>query len=458
MKARIATAARLAALVLTSAALLAGCATAPAPDKTGVVTAPVQWAGDASAGAVAGGWIAAFGDATLVQLVNEAVAHNRDLQATAATITQAEAEARKAASVQVPLVGLNVGSTRSGDSKGLVQNDTGVSLGIAWEADVWGRIRAGVQAGEAGVAAARADYDAARRSLAAQTARAWFQAIETRRQHALAQQALDNLTDMQRIVQAQQREGLASGLDLHLVQADLGVARARVQEMFTASNDAVRSVELLLGRYPSAELEVAPDLPAMPPPAPAGQPAELLERRPDLRAGEAQLAQAFALAQQARAARLPRISLTAAGGTASTALQSLVLPLDSFWYLGVNLFQPLIDGGRLQADVDSADAQQRAAIEQYAGKVLRAFNEVEHSLDAETTLRARSAALQDAAHEAEQAWRLSLRRYEQGDAGLLDALQLHQRLLEIRQSLYRIELLQLSERVNLHLALGGDFL
>ena len=445
------------ALPLTCLVILSACATTPAPDTGAVIPPPPAWSGPAQAGTVAAGWLAGFNDSVLVRLVNEAVAHNHDLRAAAARVDEAQAEARKAAASRVPMVGVNAGAQRAGDSQSLVQSDAGVSLAIAWELDVWGRIRAGAAAGAAGVEAASADYEYARLSLAAQTARAWFQAIEAQQQYTLATASLDTLREMLRIVNVRQREGLASGLDIHLVQTDLGVSESRVQETANARHDAIRSLELLLGRYPAAELEVRADLPAMPAVAPAGQPAELLERRPDLRAAEARVAAAFSLAQQARAARLPRISLTGAAGTASTALQALVLPLDSFWYVGLNLFQPLIDGGRLQADVDIADARQRAALEQYAGKLLNAFNEVEHSLDTEAGLRARSRSLRDAAGQAGMAHQLALRRYQEGDSDLLDALQLHQRLLEIQQSLYRVELLQLTERVTLHLALGGDF-
>jgi outer membrane protein TolC len=183
----------------------------------------------------------------------------------------------------------------------------------------------------------------------------------------------------------------------------------------------------------------------------------LLERRPDLRAAEARVAAAFTLAREARAARLPRISLTGAAGSASSALQALILPVDSFWYIGLNLFQPLIDGGCLKADVEIADARRRAAIEDYAGKVLNAFSEVERSLSAEASLRQRSLSLHDAAEQAAAAHRLAMLRYQQGETDLLDVLQQHQHLLEIEQSLYSVELLALSERVNLHLALGGDF-
>lgn len=192
-------------------------------------------------------------------------------------------------------------------------------------------------------------------------------------------------------------------------------------------------------------------------PAPAGLPAALLERRPDLRAAQAQVAAAFAVKRESRAARLPRISLTGAAGSASSALLALILPVDRFWYIGLNLFQPLIDGGRLKADVEIADARQRAAIEQYAGKALNAFGDVEHSLGTEASLRRRSQSLRAAAVEAAEAHRLTALRYREGESDLLDVLQLHQRLLEIEQSLYRVELLQLSERINLHLALGGDF-
>jgi multidrug efflux system outer membrane protein len=438
--------------------VLGGCATTPAPDLAAVTAQPpAQWLSSAEAGQVRAGWLASFDDAELLRLVDEAVANNHDLRIAAARLDEAEAEARKAAAAKVPMVGVDAGTRRAGDFESTAQTDAGVSLAIAWELDVWGRISAGATAGSARAGAAARDYAWARLSLAAQTARAWLQAIEALRQQALAQASLDNLTEMRRIVGARQREGLASGLDTHLIQTDLGVASSRLEETTNARLDAVRSLELLLGRYPSAELAVRDSLPAMPPPAPAGLPAELLERRPDLRAAEAQVAAAFAVSREARAARLPRITLTGAGGSASSALQALLLPMDSFWYIGLNLFQPLIDGGRLKADVEIADARQRAAIEQYAAKVLNAFYEVERSLSAEDSLRARSQSLRDAAEQAAAAHRLAMRRYQEGESELLDVLQLHQHLLEIEQSLYRVELLQLSERVNLYLALGGDF-
>ncbi len=439
--------------------VLAACTTTPVPDRVaGEPQPPVQWSSAAETGPVQAGWLASFDAVELLHLVDEAIARNHDLRIAAARLDEASAEARKAAASRVPMVGVNVGGQRAGDFGSTTQSDAGVSLAAAWELDVWGRIRSGAAAGSARAEAAAEDFSAARLSLAAQTARAWLQAIESQQQQGLAQTSLDNLREIRRIVTVRQREGMASGLDTHLIQTDLGVAESRLQETINAHLDAVRSLELLLGRYPAATLTVRESLPAMPAPAPAGLPAGLLERRPDLRAAEARVAAAFALAREARAARLPRISLTGAAGSASSALQALILPLDSFWYIGLNLFQPLIDGGRLKADVEIADARQRAAIEDYAGKVLNAFSEVERSLSAEASLRQRSQSLLDAAEQAAAAHHLAMLRYQQGETDLLDVLQQHQHLLEIEQSLYRVELLALSERVNLHLALGGDFL
>ena len=435
---------------------LSACATTPVLESS-TVQPPSQWSAVAQPGPVEAGWLVTFNDAQLLRLVDEAIARNHDLRSVAARLDEAQAAARKAAAPLVPTLGANVGGQRAGDFESGTQSDSGVSLAIAWELDVWGRIRSAATAASSTAEAASGDYAYARLSLAAQTAKAWLQAIETQRQQTLAQTSLDNLQEMLRIVSVRQREGLASGFDTHLIQTDLGVAESSMQETANAHLDALRSLELLLGRYPAAELAVRESLPALPPPAPASLPAELLERRPDLRAAEAEVAAAFAVSKQARAARLPRLSLTGAAGSASSALQSLILPLDSFWYIGLNLFQPLIDGGRLQADVEISDARQRAAIERYAGKVLNAFNEVERSLSAETSLRLRSQSLGNAAQQATRAHRLAKLRYQEGESDLLDVLQLHQRLLEIQQSLYRVELLQLTERVNLHLALGGDF-
>ncbi|MEZ5541585.1 MAG: efflux transporter outer membrane subunit [Pseudomonadota bacterium] len=447
-----------AAALLGAGLLLAGCAGTPVPERAALApAAPAQWSATAATGPVQAGWLAAFGDAELLRLVDEAVAHNHDLRAAAARLDEAQAAAGQAAAALVPQVGLEGTTLRAGDMESTAESKTGAALTIAWELDVWGRVRAGATAGAARADAATQDYDWARVSLAAQTAKAWLQAIEAQQQQALARQALDNLAEMQRIVSARQREGLASGLDTHLLQTDLEVAGAREQETAAARRDAVRSLELLLGRYPAAELAVRAALPALPAPVPAGLPAQLLERRPDLRAAEARVIEAYALAREARAARLPRISLTGAGGSASNALLALLMPGDSFWYLGVNLFQPLIDGGRMQADVEIADARQRAAVAAYAGRVLQAFGEVEHSLDAGASLQQRAANLRAAAAQAAAAHRLAQLRYQAGESDLLDVLQLHQRVLEIEQSLARVELQQLSERINLHLALGGDF-
>ena len=141
--------------------------------------------------------------------------------------------------------------------------------------------------------------------------------------------------------------------DVALAGADLDRARQRERAFATSGQQSVRGLEVVVGRYPSAELALAPDLPRVPAPVPEGLPSELLERRPDLVAAERRVASAFHLIQAAEAARLPRIALTAFGGRSTSELLRLAGVGAGFWRLGVDLLAPIFTGGALEAQVHS---------------------------------------------------------------------------------------------------------
>ena len=387
------------------------------------------------------------------------MAHNYDLQIAAAQLDAASAAARKAASAYTPAVDLAASAGRSGntDSGASAQSTLGVSLDVAWEVDVWGRVRAGASAAESQSRAAALDLQAARYSLAAQVAKAWLAAIEANLQRKLAADSVGDLGETLRIVEVRFREGQVSRQDVHLAATDLALAEEQLEAAGNAGHEAARAIELLLGRYPQAELAVRDDLPALTPLPAAGLPAQLLERRPDLRAAEARIAAAFSLSEQARAARLPRINLVSSLGTTSDALRNLADPVNTFWQLGLNLLQPLIDGGRLQADVDIADARQREAVAAYAKQAQGAFAEVERTLTAAGSLQRRVEHLRAAERAASEAHRLMTLRYRAGESDLLHVLEAHRRWLDARKGVLRVALQQRLERVNLQLALGGEY-
>lgn len=456
-------------LIGALAAALSGCVTPSQSDvEAGVDQATSAalpkisnaWQTAGNQGPVQVGWIAAFDDPTLSALVAEAQQNNLNLASAAAGVEQAQALARQAGANLTPDVGLSLGGNRGGqlesDAAGPATS-LNAGLQISWEVDLWGRIRSGVAQATASAQAAQADYRFAQHSVAASTAIAYLTSIEASMQTQIAKDSVDLLNRANRIVQAQYTEGAASSQDLALSKSDLAAAQEQLVSLEGSSRDALRALELLLGRYPSADLAVGKTLPALPPAPNTGIPSELLERRPDLVAAERKVAGAFNATNQAKAARLPALSLTGNLGGASNQLSSLLDPANVAWGAGTSLLAPLFDGGRLRENVTIANAQQKAALADYANTALQAFSDVESALDQGDVLDARRQALQEAADQAAEAYRVAELRYREGETSLIDLLTIQQRVIGTRSSLSSVQRLLLQQRVNLNLALGGSW-
>lgn len=447
---------------LVALALLGACSVNTPPEEVSaaaeaqVPEQPAEWTADAAPGDVQVGWLASFNDPTLTELVREAQEQNKNLQATAANVDLAWALAKQAGAALKPTVNLSAGGARSGVASGSTQTDQlNVGLDVAWEADVWGRLRAGQRGAAASAEAAEADFRYSQHSLAASVARAYFLAIEAGSQEEVAQETVAALEETLRIVDLRHQEGMVSAQDLALARSDLATSRERLAAVEGSRRDALRSLEILLGRYPGADLEVRKTLPATPPNPPAGLPSGILERRPDLIAAERRVAAAFNAADQARAARLPTVQLTGSLGGSSNALSSLLDPSNVGWRLGTSLLAPLFDGGRRRAQVEISTAEQEQALAQYGQAAIQAFGEVETNLDLGGLLSRRQAELEVAAKNAMEAYRIAELRYREGESDLLDVLTIRQRVFAADSNLVAVQRQILDQRVNLHLALGG---
>ncbi len=456
-------------LIGVLAAALSGCVTPSQNDveagvdqATGTALPKISnaWQTAGNQGPVQVGWIASFNDPTLTALVTEAQKNNLNLASAAAGVEQAQALARQAGANLTPDVGLSLGGSRGGQ---LESNGAGpatalnAGVQVSWEVDLWGRIRSGVAQASASAQAAAADYQFAQHSVAASTTIAYLTSIEASMQTQIAEDSVDLLERANRIVQAQYTEGAASSQDLALSKSDLAAAKEQLVLLEGSTRDALRALELLLGRYPSAELILGKTLPALPAAPSAGIPSELLERRPDLVAAERNVAAAFNATNQAKAARLPALSLTSNLGGTSNQLSSLLDPSNVAWGVGTSLLAPLFDGGRLRENVTIANAQQKAALADYANAALQAFSDVESALDQGEVLDARLEALQEAADQAAEAYRVAELRYKEGETSLIDLLTIQQRVIGTRSSLSSVQRLLLQQRVNLNLALGGTW-
>lgn len=159
----------------------------------------------------------------------------------------------------------------------------------------------------------------------------------------------------------------------------------------------------------------------------------------------------------AKAARLPRVAITASTGASSSTFQDFGNPSNAFWNVGANMLAPLFDGGFLEAEQDIATADQKAAVAEYRSAGLRAFADIESGLANEKLLAEREGFLGEALDKNTQAWELSRRQFEAGEIDLLSVLQLQKRVLQARVALIHLQSRRLAERVNLHLGLGGNF-
>ena len=433
----------------------------PADALAGVLPAttvvPPEWRATTGVdGAVISEWLRTFQDAQLDGLVDEALRHNLDLIAAAARVDGAAALATAARALLYPqLTATSLAGVSQRDAQ--TRNHSGLLLDVSWELDLWGRVRAAGASADALRDATAADALSARQSLAALVATLWYQTIATERLRATAVAAASVYEDLLRLVRTRNDVGQVGAQDVALAGADLDRARERERAFAASEQQITRSLEVLLGRYPAAELQLAPSLPPVPAPVPDGLPSELLERRPDLVAAERRVASAFHAVQSAKAARLPRFALTAGGGRSTSELIRLIGAGAGFWRAGVEVFAPIFLGGALQAQVKFATADQEAALALFGQAALRAFSEVESSLANEPLLADQQRSLEAVLTQDSEALRLGRLRYEAGATDLLHVLDMQSRVLNSQFALVAIRNDRLANRIALHLALGGGF-
>ena len=450
---------------------------------------PGSWAGPHRSGTVVPNWIRTFHDPELTALVADAVERNPDLKAAAARVEASRAAVRIAASSLYPRIGMKGLGQRQGqhisgdlgrdinppdfgssgiENAGGAGLDTstdetsqrwvyGIAAGAAWEADVWGRIRSKKAAAKAESAALEADYEFARQSLAAAVARAYFSTIEAAQQEANAQETLNLYQEYSKLTDVQKQHGFASDFDVAQIKSRTASAQDALYTAQQARAQTIRAIEVVTSHYPAGRFDVRRSFPGQPKTPPAGLPTQILERRPDLIASERRFAAAFHRVNEARTARLPRFVLTGVGGIGTAQLDSVGTLNAVIWTFAAGVTQPIFFGGELQAAVDLRTAEQKAAAASYVGHALRAFGEVEDGLASDYYLRQREGALTDAVSNSGDAVGLAGKQLEQGQVDMFTILRLAGENLAAKVQLTQVRASRLRERVNLYLALGGDF-
>ena len=419
------------------------------------VVVPEKWVAPSGAGDIANNWLASFHDDQLNAAVVEAIANNPDLRVAATRVEQAMLYAKLAGAKLYPSVDLLAkgGGGLGSDSSGI----QGALITASWEIDLWGRVRYARAAAREDARSAQADFEYARQSMAAAVVKSWFLATEAGLQAEVARASIREGDQLVGLAQDRARVGVGNDEDVYVARANVGTYRDTLRGIEQSREQAIRALELLLGHYPAAAAGVTPQLPGQPDLVPAGLPSTLLERRPDVIAAERRVAAAFNRVREAKAARLPTISLTGGVSAISSDLFILKDRDNPVWNFGAGLMMPVFRGGALKTQVEIRTAEQKQAVAAYASVGLRAFGEVENALSAENAAREREQILTQTLADNQRAYDVVQTQFKVGSTDLRYVSQRQLALNATRAALVRMQAEQRVQRVNLHLALGGSF-
>lgn len=409
-------------------------------------------------------WYQGFGSDELSRLIAEAERNNPDVDAAKARIRQADARARAAGASLLPQLGAAGSLNRfSGGAHGENTHETDWSalLSASYEVDFWGKNSATARSASLQAQASRADCDSLAATLITGVASTYFQVLSLRERLLFAQANLDAARGMLQVIDARHAAGVVGDAELALQKAAVANAQLIVPQLQQQELEARGALALLLGRNPEgfevtgrrlddlAEPEVTPGLPS-----------ELLARRPDIYAAEANLRAAHADLDAARAALFPSLTLTANGGIQNPAVQAAVTTITGTGHsldLGISLIQAIFDGGQRRAVREEADAKAQELLAAYRSAILAALLDVENSLAALHYLGLQRQWQKEFVDQSELAFEGAQARYREGAGDYLTVLESQRALSDAREQLTQYRLARLQAVVGLNKALGGGW-
>jgi multidrug efflux system outer membrane protein len=409
-------------------------------------------------------WWEIFEDRELNQLVDDALKYNWDIKQAAARILEVRAGYVRVRSDRFPAVDIGGRGDRRQIDGGefrdnfIVENYE-LSAAASFELDLWSRLKKSSQAAWEDILAEEENRRTVAQAVVAETVSLYLNMEAVERRLQIAEQSIKAFRQSLQFVEIRYRRGLTSVLDVRQASRVLAGAETLVPQYEQDLGIIQQQLSVLLGRYPEtrAPRRQPEDYYILLPPVPPGLPSDLLMRRPDLRAAEARLRSLNDLVGVAKAARLPRITLTGEYGVTSQDLNRLLRTENIIWNLTAGIVQPIFDAGFLKAGQRAAEARYEQAVAEYVKTVLDAFGEVEQALlireqqldrrDREVTFLTEARATQ----------RVAQNRYVKGLVNYLDVLNAQITRFQAEDSLVLVDLALFRNRVALHRALGGSW-
>ena len=450
--------------LLSLLALMACQPTSPPTPLAAADIPPAFAQPQSSAQALTVDWWNGFGAPELTGLVGQALDHNNDLVAAAARVRQADARARQAGAALLPTLGLNANLSDSfGVIGGSSQSETDFSAGLAasYELDFWGKNRDAALSARELTRASSADRQTMAITVTTATANAYFNLLALRERLAAARAGLAAANDMLGLVRRRIGAGFSAPADQIQEQANLAAIQTQLPALEQQELEARTALAILLGRVPEGFDVAAITLDGIAAPTvAAGLPSDLLRRRPDIVAAEANLASAHADLDAARVAILPDITLTAQAGLQSPALNAAVNTLSGTGFGGniaAALVQTIFDGGKIAAKTDEVRAHEEELLAQYRGVAFSAFGDVENALGNLVHAAAQQQAAENQVAQSQRLLAAAQNKYRAGAADFLVVVDAQRTLYSARDQLAQIRLARLSASIALFKALGGGW-
>ena len=417
---------------------------------------------------ISGPWWERFDDPVTDELVQAALKHNTDLKAAAARVLEAESFLAIAQGARWPQVDYGFSRTRTKMSfslppptgrVGFISQTYEQGLTIAYVTDLFGKLHRAERSAMDDLLATEADRQALEQAIIAQVIRTRISVSTQQRLLEIARGNIENWTRALEVIDRRYQQGLTSPLDVYLAKENLANAKAQRTSVEQSLALTYHGLDVLLGRRPGVTQSLDRTLPVLPPlePVPVGLPAQLLDRRPDLQASELQLASATEQVGVNVASLFPDLTLTASGGYASDTFRHVTATENQVYSTVMSIAQPIFHGGQLLAAVDAAKARVQQAAAVYAGAVLTAMREVEDALVQEQKIRQQIEELTDLFTQAQEAERLAGQRYVQGIDTILVVLETERARRQAENELAAAQGDLWNARVDLMLALGGDW-
>lgn len=459
---------------LLCAALLSACAVGPDYHRP-TVAEPVQfkeasgWRQAQPSDALArGAWWELYGDAQLNGLVDNLNRSNQTVAQYEAQYRQARALVRSARGAFFPTLSLDASKNRASQGTGssgssLSSSSSGIrdtyntQLGVSWEADVWGRLRRGLEADTASAQASYADLAAMRLSLQSELVQAYLQLRVLDEQKRLLESTLDTYQRSLTLTQNQYKAGISGQDAVAQAQTQLKSTQADLIDLIWQRAQQENAIAVLTGQPPAnfslAPVQTVPQLPGIP----LGVPSQWLERRPDIASAERAVIAANANIGVAKTAYYPDLTLSLAGGYSSSTFANWISLPNRFWSVGPQLAMTLFDGGQRAAEVERSEAVYDQTVAQYRQTVLSGFQEVENYLSQLKVYEDEAVVRQQALDAARQSLRLTTNQYRAGVIGYLDVVTVQATALSNERTVLALLQSRLIASVQLIAALGGGW-